>query len=468
MRPPVNSMPGAGRGVAGGDLETPPAGYAAALACLPAVGPGWLVEVLAQQSPKAAWELVRSGELCRPARSRLSPGVPDWSEAACRLDVGSLWAYCQRGGIVVAWPGAPGYPSALRSGPAPAGVLFSRGSTELLEGRPCVALIGTRRCTPEGREVAYQLGYDLCAAGVVVVSGLALGIDGAAHAGALAALRDARTGAGLGPGAAGSTVGVAASGVDVVYPRQHAALWGEVARVGAIVSETPPGSPAQAWRFPSRNRIIAGLAQIVVVVECHASGGSWHTVEAAVRRGAEVGAVPGSVQNPASVGTNTLLHEGAIPVRGAQDVLDALGIFDHPPQPGRRAGQGSDPGRTAAGPGRAAAAPGSAAGATSPRPGEGKAGHGPERRKDTGGWAAPGAGPGPAATVAAARGAEPRCPLDDRVFAAVTGRPLCLEEIVERSGLPVTAVVVALERLEEQGALRGEAGWWARARLPTR
>jgi DNA processing protein len=443
MSAPVNSRPGADRGVPGAEVEAPQAAYAAALACLPAVGPGWLVEVLAQQSPKAAWELVRSGELCRPARSRLSSGGPDWSEAACRLDVGSLWAYCQLGGIAVAWPGTPGYPSALRSGPAPAGVLFSRGNVELLEGRPCVALIGTRRCTPEGREVSYQLGYDLCAAGVVVVSGLALGIDGAAHAGALAALRDAGTNVGAGPdaagstvgrggGAVGSTVGVAASGVDVVYPRQHAALWGEVARLGAIVSETPPGSPAQAWRFPSRNRIIAGLAQMVVVVECHASGGSWHTVEAAVRRGIEVGAVPGSVQNPASVGTNTLLHEGAIPVRGAQDVLDALGIFDHPPQPGRRPGQRSEPSRTtAAGPGSAAVAPGRT-----------------------------GAGP--------ASGAEPRGPLDDRVLAAVTGRPLCLEEIVERSGLPVTAVVVALERLEEQGALRGEAGWWARARPPAR
>jgi len=454
MNPPVNSVPGA-------DLEAPQAAYAAALACLPAVGPGWLVEVLAQQSPKAAWELVRSGELCRPARSRLSPGGPDWSEAAGRLDVGALWAHCQQRGIAVTWPGALGYPSALRSGPAPAGVLFSRGNVELLEGRPCVALIGTRRCTPEGREVAYQLGYDLCASGTVVVSGLALGIDGAAHAGALAAVRDAGTGGGPGPGAAGSTVGVAASGVDVVYPRQHAALWGEVARLGVIVSETPPGSPAQAWRFPSRNRIIAGLAQMVVVVECHASGGSWHTVEAAVRRGIEVGAVPGSVQNPASVGTNTLLHEGAIPVRGAQDVLDALGIFDHPAQPGRRPGERSKPGPTAAAPGRTAAAP-------SPRPGEGKARHGPGQRKETDTGAAPGAGAGPAATLAAARGAEPRGPLDDRVLAAVTGRPLCLEEIVERSGLPVTAVVVALERLEEQGALRGEAGWWARARPPAR
>ncbi len=185
----INSMPGAGWRVPGADPEAPPAAYAAALACLPAVGPGWHVEVLAQQSPKMAWELVRSGELRRPARSRLSPGGPDWAEAARRLNVGSLWAYCRQGGIAVAWPGAPGYPSALRSGPAPAGVLFSRGSTGLLEGRPCVALIGTRRCTPEGREVAYQLGYDLCAAGTVIVSGLALGIDGAAHAGALSQLR---------------------------------------------------------------------------------------------------------------------------------------------------------------------------------------------------------------------------------------------------------------------------------------
>jgi DNA processing protein len=225
----------------------------------------------------------------------------------------------------------------------------------------------------------------------------------------------------------------------VVYPPQHAALWGEVARLGAIVSETPPGSPAQAWRFPSRNRIIAGLAQMVVVVECHASGGSWHTVEAAVRRGIDVGAVPGSVQSPASVGTNTLLHEGATPVRGAQDVLDALGIFDEVGQPNRRAGAGT--GRSA-GTGHVGRAPlvgsGDPAGRGSPAGRGNPTGNGPAN------------------------------PLDDKVLGAMTGRPLCLEEIVERSGLPVTAVVVALERLEEQGALRGEAGWWARARLNAR
>ncbi|HUC15893.1 MAG TPA: DNA-processing protein DprA [Acidimicrobiales bacterium] len=440
--------------LAGVDQEPPQAAYAAALACLPAVGPAWLVEVLAQHSPKAAWQLVRSGELSRPARSRPTPGGPEWSEAARRLDVGSLWAYCQKRGIAVTWPGAPGYPSALRSGPAPAGVLFSHGSLGLLEGRPSVALIGTRRCTREGREVAYQLGYDLCSAGAVIVSGLALGIDGAAHAGALAAARDAGADADGGAGAAGSTVGVAASGVDVVYPRQHAALWGEVGRTGAIVSETPPGSPAQAWRFPSRNRIIAGLAQMVVVVECHASGGSWHTVEAAVRRGIEVGAVPGWVHSPASVGTNTLLHEGATPVRGAQDVLDALGIFDNPGQLRRSPGPRRDPGRTEA--------------AAGPFPGRGKVSPPPRRGRGAEMGTVPGAGAGPGAAAHVVGGSGPRGPIDDRVLAAVSGRSLCLEDIVERSGLPVTAVVVALERLEEQGTLRGEGGWWARARQPTR
>ena len=167
--------------------------------------------------------------------------------------------------------------------------------------------------------------------------------------------------------------------------------------MGAVVSETPPGQPAQAWRFPSRNRLIAGLAEMVVVVECHSRGGSWHTVDAATKRGTDVGAVPGSVRSAASVGTNRLLHEGAVPVRGAQDVLDALGMFDARPAPG-----------------------------SVPRP------DGAMRT------------------------------MDKAVLAAVGWHPLCLDEVVERSGLPVTAVVVALERLEANGSVGGEAGWWVR------
>jgi DNA processing protein len=196
---------------------------------------------------------------------------------------------------------------------------------------------------------------------------------------------------------------VAASGVDVVYPRQHAGLWREMVRLGGILSETPPGHPAQAWRFPSRNRLIAGLAEMVVVVECHSKGGSWHTVEAAVKRGVDVAAVPGSVRSAASVGTNRLLHEGAAPIRDAQDVLDALGVFDALPAPPHGPGLAGPPNTT-----------------------------GPMRA------------------------------LESAVLAAVGWRPLCLDEVVERSGLPVAAVVIALERLEEEGAVGADEGWWVR------
>ncbi len=347
----------------------PPAAYAAALAGLPGVGPGWLVAVLAEHSPGDAWAAVLAGEIGPPARGRPRPDAHGWPGAAGRLDVAAQWDHCRRAGIDVCWPGSRGYPEVLGQGPAPAGVLFSAGALDGLGERRRVAIVGTRRCTPDGRDIAYRLGRDLSDAGVCVISGLALGIDGAAHAGALAAGGEAeghgRAGNGEagGPGV-GGTVGVAASGVDVVYPRQHAGLWREMVRVGGILSETPPGHPAQAWRFPSRNRLIAGLAEMVVVVECHSKGGSWHTVEAALRRGVEVGAVPGSVRSEASVGTNRLLHEGATPVRGAQDVLDALGVFDvvRSRRQGRRgqsgqSGQsddrlGADAGNGGCGPGR--------------------------------------------------------------------------------------------------------------------
>ena len=336
------------------------------------------------------------------------------------------WELCQRAGIAVCWPGSPGYPEVLGQGPAPAGVLFSVGGLDHLGERRRAAIVGTRRCTPEGADIAYRLGYDLSGAGVCVISGLALGIDGAAHAGALAARRDALersagggevAGAGAGAGG-GGTVGVAASGVDVVYPRQHAGLWREMVGLGAILSETPPGHPAQAWRFPSRNRLIAGLAEIVVVVECHSKGGSWHTVEAAIKRGVDVGAVPGSVRSAASVGTNRLLHEGAIPVRGAQDVLDALGLFDD-------------------------------LAALRPVPGPARPPRGTEPMPSM---------PKPSRPVPL----RPMRPVEGAVLAAVGWRPLCLDEVVERSGLPVAAVVIALAHLEDSGAVGAEEGWWVR------
>jgi DNA processing protein len=151
-----------------------------------------------------------------------------------------------------------------------------------------------------------------------VVSGLALGIDGAAHRGALEALAH--------DPAAARPVGVVGSGHDVVYPARHRDLWAAVAADGLLLSEAPLGARPEGWRFPARNRILAALAQVVVVVESHAGGGSLHTVDEAIRRDLPVLAAPGSVRNPAAAGTNQLLADGCHPVRDVDDVLVALGL----------------------------------------------------------------------------------------------------------------------------------------------
>jgi DNA processing protein len=165
-----------------------------------------------------------------------------------------------------------------------------------------------------GRKRGARARHDLAAAGVHIVSGLALGIDGAAHRGALHA-------GGAAP------IGVVGSGLDVVYPRANADLWEGVAAAGVVLGEAPLGAPPEPWRFPARNRIIAALADLVVVVESHPSGGSLLTVLEAAARDVEVMAVPGSVRSPASAGTNALLADGRPPVRDADDVLVALGLM---------------------------------------------------------------------------------------------------------------------------------------------
>ena len=203
------------------------------------------------------------------------------------------------------------WPPQLRDDPSPPDALYVSGDPSVLD-RPRVAIIGTRRSSGAGRQTARELGNELADAGVCVVSGLAYGIDAAAHAGAL-------------QGAA-SPVAVVGTGLDVLYPAQNAELWRAVAAKGAVLSEYPPGTPPERWRFPARNRIIAALADVVVVVESHAAGGSLHTVEAALERGRTVMAVPGSVRSPASAGTNALLAAGSPPARDTTDVLVALGL----------------------------------------------------------------------------------------------------------------------------------------------
>jgi DNA processing protein len=329
---------------------------AAALSGLPGMGPATLVQILRQWEPGQAWEEIRSGRLKRPSPVRsgnqaglfseagmsdeqpVVKGRPTWAEVANRLDPQAWWAAIAARGIGVTWPARADYPAALANDPHPPGVLFWRGSLDCL-AEPCVAVVGTRSATPDGRAVAFELGRDLASAGVSVVSGLALGIDGAAHIGALE---------GLPGGGRAGPVGVAASGVDNPYPRRHARLWERVAAAGTILSENLPGRGAQAWRFPTRNRVIAGLVRMVVVVESHASGGSLITAEAALERGVEVRVVPGPVHSPASAGSNQLLYDGPGPVRSARDVLDALGMIR--PDAAVRTGQVDNPvlSRTAA------------------------------------------------------------------------------------------------------------------------
>jgi DNA processing protein len=228
------------------------------------------------------------------------------------VTVEAVWEAHLRAGVWVALAGGPAFPAALATDPDPPAVLFGRGDPDVLDGRR-VGIVGSRRCTRYGRDLAHELGRDLAAEGVRIVSGLALGVDGAAHRGAL--------GAGAAP-----PVAVVGSGLDVVYPRSHADLWEEVARCGLLLSEAPLGARPEPWRFPVRNRVIAALSEVVVVVESAEKGGSRHTVEAAMARDRPVMAVPGSVRSPVSAYPNGLLADGCHPARDAVDVLVALGL----------------------------------------------------------------------------------------------------------------------------------------------
>ncbi len=305
-------------GLAAPDAAVPAEAYAAALAALPRIGPARLTALLATGHPEVVWRRVAAGEepadpeVLRTCGHQRAEMVQRWRAAAARFDVAAAWRDTLRAGVGVALAGTPAYPAALVGDIEPPAVVFHRGALEAIDG-PRVAIVGTRRCSATGAGVAFDLGRDLTAAGVTVVSGLASGIDGAAHRGALAA-------GGAPP------VGVVGSGLDVIYPRGQDQLWHAVAAAGALLSEAPLGGRPERWRFPARNRIIAALADLVVVVESHRRGGSLHTVDEADRRGRDVMAVPGSVRNPAASGTNELLAEGRAPVCSVDDVLVALGL----------------------------------------------------------------------------------------------------------------------------------------------
>jgi DNA processing protein len=207
--------------------------------------------------------------------------------------------------------GDSAYPPLLGQLHDPPLQLYLRGdASPALLARPAVAIVGARSCSAYGAEVARTLGRELAASGVVVVSGLARGIDGEAHRGAL----DAQ----------GPTLAVLGCGIDRDYPRSHADLARRVVAVGLIVSEYPPGVEPAPWRFPARNRIIAGLCLATVVVEARERSGALITADFALELGREVFAVPGEITAARSAGTNNLLRQGAAPLLGVDDVFEAL------------------------------------------------------------------------------------------------------------------------------------------------
>jgi len=239
-----------------------------------------------------------------------------------RLRGATLRADAAAAGLDVVCRHDAAYPSRLREDRSAPAVLYiaarpGEGAARLIDlagdGTPVVAVVGTRQSSPDGAEVARALGRGLSAAGITVVSGLALGIDSAAHTGAVEG--------------GGRTIAVLAGGADRPYPLRKRALYERIRGCGAVVSEMPPGFRPFRWAFPARNRTIAGLADATIVVEAAGRSGSLITAELALDLGRDVGAVPGPVLSWRSAGTNALLRDGATVIRDARDVLDlVLGI----------------------------------------------------------------------------------------------------------------------------------------------
>jgi DNA processing protein len=241
-------------------------------------------------------------------------------------------AYRERlAGLEVTWLGRSlGLPRSVGAIFDPPAGVFVRGcaALELLDA-PSVAVVGARACSPYGAQVARMLGREVAAAGLVVVSGLARGIDAEAHRGALEA--------------GGRTVAVLGCGIDRDYPASHAELAARIRATGLVVSEYGPGVEPAPWRFPARNRIVAGLTQATVVVEARERSGALITADLALEEGREVFAVPGEITSALSAGTNRLLALGATPLLEAADVLRSFGIDpEERPAPADLSGPGAN------------------------------------------------------------------------------------------------------------------------------
>ncbi len=289
-------------------VETEERAYWVAWARVPGIGPARL-RLLARAfgTLKAAW----NGR----ALDLRSAGLDERTTASAVkafgiLDPATEWERTVQAGITVLTWNDEEYPNQLRSIASAPAILYIRG-TVTADDALAVAIVGTRRATPYGREVAHRIATDLAAVGVTVVSGLAKGIDGIAHDRALAA--------------GGRTIAVLGHGMDMMYPPEHRSLAARIADGGgALITEYPLGTRIDPANFPARNRIISGLALGVVIVEADRKSGALITADFAADQGREVFAVPGSILSPMSAGTNALIKDGARLVTSVDDILSEL------------------------------------------------------------------------------------------------------------------------------------------------
>lgn len=390
-----------------------------ALAGLEGIGPATLLACATGEGAVAVWTALVAGRaasveaLARRADRRDGLDLDRLARAARGVDPTEVLARNRADGRRVLVPGDDAYPDRLSSDPAPPAVLFAQGALGALE-RPTVAVVGTRTASRLGRDLARDLGATLAAHGVGVVSGLASGIDAAAHVGALGPTDPDPAAQPTGRGEHwAAPIGVVASGLDIAYPVGNRLLQRRVGEAGLLVSETPAGHRPSRWRFPARNRIIAALADAVVVVESRSAGGSMLTAAEALERGVPVLAVPGHPTSPVAAGANDLIFDGATPVRSADDVLMAIGVD---------AAQAPIPGLEGAG------------------------------------------------RAAAGRVDRPSALLGDPVAQAILehldGGPATLGELANRCAASLDEVALALARLEGEGLIATSGGWFER-RLPS-
>jgi DNA processing protein len=275
---------------------------------LPGLGPRLTAALL--QRFGSAGAVLRSGAAQLREVPHIGPKLSeDLSRAMASVDVDAELALIERHGVHLRRLGTPEYSASLAQIPDAPHLLYVRGDIKPTDAK-AVAIVGSRKFTGYGRRVAERLASELARAGYVIISGLARGIDGIAHRAALQA--------------GGRTLAVLAGGLSRIYPPEHAGLADEVAAAGAIISEAPMKQDPLAGMFPARNRIISGLSRGVIIVEAADKSGALITAEHAAEQGRTVFAVPGPIDNPMSAGTNALIREGAVLVRGGEDVIEEL------------------------------------------------------------------------------------------------------------------------------------------------